>query len=266
MSDMSEKIGLLTLDVGSGAKAFSVMRGVCAETDVQYPYAGFNVCHYTGDSAEHVVDCRRDLAAFLGVDIDKLLIPRQTHSTNVAVIGDEIPVLEDIDALVTRRRDVALVINTADCLPIVFNDSANAVIGIAHGGWRGLYDGIVENTLEAMLGLGASLETIHVAIGPCICVDCYEVSTDFAERFSARFPAAVRYPTAGNAFSCDKNADEEKPHVDLREVARQLLVSSGISDSNIQISGECTRCNPCFCSARRLTVNSCRTPTIIKSN
>lgn len=263
---MSEKMGLLTLDVGTGAKAFSLMRGICDESDAQAPYAGFNVCHYTGDSAEHVAECRRDLAAFIDIDIDKLLIPRQTHSTNVAVIDDEIPELEDTDAMVTRRKDVALVINTADCLPIVFNDSANAIIGIAHGGWCGLYNGIIENTLEAMLGLGASREAIHVAIGPCICADCYEVSTDFAERFSSRFPTAVRYPSAGNAFSPDKITAEEKPHVDLREVARRLLLSFGIPESNIQISGECTRCNPCFCSARRLSVNSCRTPTIIKSN
>lgn len=262
---MNGKLRSLTLDVGAGAKAFSVMRGDIGEVDVESPYAGFNVCHYTGDDPGHIALCRSELAAYLGIDIDKLLIPRQTHSINVAVVGDCIPSLEDTDAIVTCRRDVALVINTADCLPIVFNDNENGVIGIAHGGWRGLYNGIVENTLEAMLGLGASREAIHVAIGPCICADCYEVSTDFAERFSARFPTAVRYPSAGT-FSSDKITAEVKPHVDLREVARRLLLSFGIPKSNIQISGECTRCNPCFCSARRLSVNSSRTPTIIKSN
>ena len=176
---------ILKLEVGDGIEAFSTMRGNVSQLDASNPYSGFNVCHYTGDDAMHISHCRSELAKLTEVAVDRLLIPRQTHSVNVVIIGKEIPDLEGVDGMVTCRDDVALVVNTADCLPIVFNDSKHGIVGVAHGGWRGLYGGIIEETIAAMTVLGAELQEIRVAIGPCICGDCYEVDAEFARKLAA---------------------------------------------------------------------------------
>lgn len=244
---------ILRLDVGAGATAFSTMRGDEAY-DSNGAYAGFNVCHYTGDAPAHVADCRRELAAFVGTDVNRLVIPRQTHSVNVVVIGDRLPCLEGVDALVTTRDDVALVVNTADCLPVVFNDSRCGVIAIAHAGWRGLYDGILAATVMEMARLGAEPRDIRVAIGPCICGACYEVDEEFAGRFETRFGSGVRMPvTSGH-----------KPHVDLRAAAITELQRCGIYTTGISDSGVCSRCDGRLFSARRQGVRSGRIATVVK--
>lgn len=242
---------MIRLDAGCGALAFSTLRGNRDGDDV---YAAFNVCHYTGDDAEHVARCRGELAAVAGVDADRLVIPRQTHSVNVAVVGDVMPDVENVDALVTRRSDVALVVNTADCLPIVFNDGADGVVGVAHGGWRGLYGGIIEATLEAMKGCGAETTRVRAAIGPCICGGCYEVDDEFAEMFAAVFGEEVRIvPREGG-----------KPHVDLREVALRQFERCGIGRERVFVSELCSRCDERLFSARRLGVRSGRIATVVK--
>lgn len=256
------------LDVGEGAMAFSTMRGDVSHghrghvassdngVDGIYGggnYEGFSVCHYTGDTPEHIAQCRRELADYVGVEMRHLIIPRQTHSINVAVIGNEMPCLESVDAMVSRRRDVALVVNTADCLPIVFNDSDKGIVGIAHGGWRGLYGGIVEATVAAMERLGAVRGSLRVAIGPSICGDCYEVDEEFAERFEKRFGAAVVRRRCG-----------EKPHVDLREAAMVALSEAGVGRDRVVVSRLCSRCDDRLFSARRQGVKSGRIATVVK--
>lgn len=243
---------VLELDVGCGAVAFSSMRGNNCAIGRGDPYGGFNVCHYTGADLGHVMMCRRELADYVGVDIDRLVIPRQTHSVNVAVIEDAIPSLGEIDALVTCRNDVALVVNTADCLPVVFNDNAHGVIGIAHCGWRGLYGGIIASTIEAMNGIGASVADIRAAIGPCICGACYEVDEAFAQRFVARFGEAV----------CSMNG--RRPHIDLRAVALMELEVAGIGLDKIFVADICSKCDVRLFSARRMGVASGRIATVVK--
>lgn len=245
---------ILTLDVGAGATAFSTLRGGETYGGAEGAYGGFNVCHYTGDAPAHVADCRRELAAYMGTDVNRLVIPRQTHSVNVAVIGDRLPCLEDVDALVTTCDDFALVVNTADCLPVVFNDSRRGVIAIAHAGWRGLYDGILAATVMEMARLGAVPRDIRVAIGPCICGACYEVDEAFAKRFEARFGSGVRMPVASG----------HKPHVDLRAAAITELQRCGIDLTGISDSGVCSRCDGRLFSARRQGVRSGRIATVVK--
>lgn len=250
---MSETVNLY---VGAGAQAFSTLRSFGGEASQGDAYAGFNVCHYTGDDPEHVAWCRRVLAQFMGVAT--LIIPRQTHSVNVAVIGDEViigdemPDLEGVDALVTRRDDVALVINTADCLPVVFNDPEAGVTGIAHAGWRGLYDGVIERTVETMQRLGASRSAMRAAIGPCICGACYEVDWDFARRFAERFGEGV------------VDGSGVKPHVDLRAAALIALGREGIGDDRVEVATECSRCDNRLFSARRMGVSSGRIATVVR--
>lgn len=124
----------------------------------------------------------------------------QVHGPAVVVVdapwgNDARP---EADALVTRRRGVALGIVTADCAPVLFLDAEAGVIGAAHAGWRGALAGVLEATVAAMERLGASRGRIAAAIGPTIRQPSYEVAADMHDAVLAADPAHVRFFVAAD--------------------------------------------------------------------
>ncbi|MDE6188167.1 MAG: polyphenol oxidase family protein, partial [Duncaniella sp.] len=185
-------------------------------------YGGFNICHYTGDSASHVADCRRNLAEALGVDADRIIVPRQTHSVNVAVIDSFPPVdmaLEGVDGVVSILNKVVIGVSTADCVPVILVDEIAGVVAALHAGWRGAVGGIVRECVSRRMETGAAPDRIMAYIGPSICVDCFEVGEEVAEKFPEE--CVVRYD------------DGRRPHVDLPRYVALMLEHEGIKDCNI---------------------------------
>lgn len=228
---------------GPGIVAVSVKRSA-PRPDL--PYSGFNICHYTGDTPDHVAECRRALVERLRIDPERLIIPRQTHSDRVAVI-DRIPYpadsLEGVDALVTSLSGVALCINTADCVPLLMADPHAHVIAAAHCGWRGTVSQIAAKTIDAMIALGADPARIHAAMGPSICPACFEVGPEVADRFIHSFGPATIIDT------------HPKPHVNLPAAITSTLIAAGIPAHNIAPPPACSHCHPdLFPSARTLSI------------
>ncbi len=118
---------------------------------------------------------------------------RQVHSASAVTVTGPWEQPPEADALVTARRGLALSIVTADCAPVLLADLEANVVGAAHAGWRGAVGGVIENTIGAMVSLGAQRQRIRAAIGPTIAQDSYEVDLAFRERFDeddARFFSA----------------------------------------------------------------------------
>jgi YfiH family protein len=119
----------------------------------------------------------------------QLAAPHQVHSPDVVVVrqawDDAAEGRPVADAMVTAASGVVLGIVTADCGPILFADADAGVIGAAHAGWRGAVDGVLENTIAAMEGLGACRTNIAAVLGPTIAQASYEVDPAFRERFPA---------------------------------------------------------------------------------
>lgn len=246
-------IDALQYDFGAGITALSVARNPAPVWGGTGAYAGFNACHYVGDTPGHVARCRALLARELGVEVAALVIPRQTHSSNVAVIDDKYTgdTLPDTDALVTDRRGVVLCVNTADCLPLLMADEGAGVIAAVHAGWRGVESGIALKALDRMVGLGADPRDIRAVIGPSIATECFEVGDEVARRFDSRFVVRTYV----------------KPHVDLRSALTASLISAGLTEQNINTDAPCSRCNPQrWCSARASGIDSARTLTMIMKN
>lgn len=118
----------------------------------------------------------------------KPLLVNQIHGDQVIVV-DQVskiypPVnLPKADALVTNIKNLPICIITADCAPIIFVDEKAEIIGIAHAGWKGAKKGIIENTVNEMIKLGAKIENIQAKIGPTIAQKSYEVGEEFFEDF-----------------------------------------------------------------------------------
>ncbi|MFI3239236.1 MAG: peptidoglycan editing factor PgeF [Bacteroidales bacterium] len=242
----------------SNITAFSTLRG---RIDANDPYSGFNICNYTGDNTEHISECREVLCNSFGNEKMKIFMPKQSHSSNVAVIDsvflekskdEQIQELNDIDAIITKLSNIIIGVNTADCLPIIMCDVKAKVIAVAHSGWRGTIDKIATRTFFKMLALGATAETTHVIIGASICKDCYEIGNEVLEKFHK------------SGFPIDNiatlNTETNKYHLDLFEANKWLLTeSSNIPEANIKFINECTKCNPDkYFSARHLGIESGR--------
>lgn len=246
----------LVYDMGCGITAFSTGRD--ADTAVSGCYNGFNACYYTGDDPVHVDSCRCELMRTVD-GIESLVIPRQTHSLNVAVVDRE-PAgpLVDVDAVVTIAHGVAIAVNTADCVPVLLADPDAGVVAAVHSGWRGTVGHIVLNALDVMVKLGAVPGHVRAVMGPSICTGCFEVGHEVADEFEKAFPGV------NGVVVYDADA-ATRPHVGLRQAIRHDLEQAGLHAGNIDtVSSPCSRCNPDeWWSARHIGVNSGRTLSFI---
>lgn len=153
-------------------------------------YAGLNVGLGSDDERERVVENRRRVAAWFGAQSESLATVNQVHSPDVVVVSAESAgERPSADAMVTRVPGIVLGVLSADCGPILFADRDAGVIGAAHAGWKGALGGVAENTIAAMIALGATRENITACLGPSIAGASYEVGPEFVERFLGFDPA-----------------------------------------------------------------------------
>jgi YfiH family protein len=157
-------------------------------------YAGLNVGLGSNDDRAHVEENRRRVAAWFRQPVARLATVHQVHSPDVVTIG---PAHDgsraQADALVTATPGIVLGVLSADCGPILFADPEARVIGAAHAGWKGALTGVLENTIDAMIELGARRKAIVACLGPSIGPSNYEVGPEFVERFLDHDPAYRRF-------------------------------------------------------------------------
>ena len=148
-------------------------------------YGSLNCGYGSGDEAGKVTENRARAMARIEFESDRLVTAYQCHSAEVAVV--ETPWDRDaapkVDGLVTEERRLALGILTADCAPVLMADAKGRAIGAAHAGWRGALNGVLEATIDAMIGLGAVREAIVAGVGPTIGQRSYEVGPEFPAPF-----------------------------------------------------------------------------------
>lgn len=160
-------------------------------------FQGLNCGHGSSDLTEVVALNRARVAAAMGVEPGQIAGVHQVHSADVAVLEAPLDTPARADALVTATPGVLLTVLTADCQPVLFADRQAGVVGAAHAGWRGALDGVLEATLDAMEGLGATRANITAVIGPCISQRAYEVGEDFMDQFLTEDPAYGRFFSGG---------------------------------------------------------------------
>lgn len=188
----------------------------------QSPYDSNNLGTHVGDNQEHVCKNRQQLRSELQLPGEPIWL-EQTHST-VCVIP-EYDSNRNADAAVSRSPQHPLVILTADCLPITLCNREGTEIAAIHAGWRGLFNGIVENTLQKMHSVPTDL---MAWIGPAICQQCYEVGDEVYASFTNKYPKSTA------AF----RATHAKWLANLAQIAEIVLNSAGIS--SVYQSGLCT--------------------------
>lgn len=222
-------------------------------------YASWNLSPFSGDISANFDQNKEILCQILEITSEKLVIPFQTHGTEIREIDETFfqlsteekgDFLNGIDAIFTRLPQVCIGITTADCVPLVIFDPIQKVIAAAHAGWRGTCGRIAEKTVMSMVEkYNCKPSDILVTIGPSISAQVYEIGNEVAENFEL----------AGFDTHEIIKMRDQKIYLDLWKANQQSLKKAGIHEENIEISGICTFTNhEQFFSARRLGIKSGR--------
>lgn len=216
-------------------------------------FATMNLSFNRGDEREAVIENYRRLCDCVGIDINNLVLSRQTHTDNIKIVdrshrgtGIFKDSFSDIDGLITNQSQVALVTQYADCTPLVFLDPVKKVIATSHSGWRGTVKQIGKRTVEKMQSeFGCNPKDIIAGIGPCIGACCYEVDDPVYNEF-----LRLEYLDLSKIFTPVRDGHYM---LNLVEANRQILVHAGINDQNIDLSDICTCCNNDMLHSHRVT-------------
>jgi YfiH family protein len=180
------------------------------------PYDELNLGRHVGDDVAHVEENRRRVARAANVTASHLVFTQQVHGSAVNVINA--PGSFVGDALVTRSRDLALVVLGADCIPLLVADSFSEQLAVIHAGWRGLAAGVIANTVSHF----KDATTLHVFVGPSVSPATYQVGAEVADQFSHVADAVV---------SDNSPDDQPRYRLDLAAVARAQLRALGVPDA-----------------------------------
>jgi len=229
-------------DIPGIKHAFSCRTGGISTEECQ----SLNLAWKRRDSAENVKENHRRFALAMGIRPENFVFIELKHSDKVIVLNSQarnngrwwnnIPT--DYDAMITRDKNTALLVRTADCGTILLADKAKGVIAAVHSGWRGTAAGIIINTIERMrTEFACRPEDILAAAGPSICAEC----------FLAHQPVYSQFPQKYLTFYPDGRAG-----VDLRGKIKEDMLSCGLLRENIDFCSLCTCERPdLFFSHRR---------------
>ncbi len=197
--------------------------------DSEGPYAWLNLDARSEERPEVVERNRLRISEAIG---RRLVSPSQVHGVRVAGVSeyllespggpcDGLTVHQDID------KSLAATLLFADCVPVVLCGEVD--MAVAHGGWRGILGGVVQQAGRSMMGAPATA-VIGPSIGPC----CFSVGTEVAESFARRYGAEV---VLGSV------SDEAGLRVDLWESATKAAAELGVQRQHVVNPRLCTVCN-----------------------
>jgi len=167
-------------------------------------FESMNLAFRTGDPPENVKENYSVLCRALGISTEDIVCSNQVHSDYIRIatrddcVGLFSPAQSALakahraDGLITQSPGVALMIFTADCVPILLHDPVLGVIGAVHAGWRGTAMDIAATAVRLMKSrFNCSPADIRAAIGPCISKCCYETDSDVADAIRETLPDAA---------------------------------------------------------------------------
>ena len=196
-------------------------------------YASLNLSAGVGDELANVARNRRILSEMLHLPAEPLWLT-QVHGTTVLSLDGSSPLAAIphpgqrspgpsspsqppvADGAVTSRPGQPCVVLTADCLPVLFCDTAGSRVAAAHAGWRGLAGGVLESAVQCM---GVYPGQLLAWIGPGIGQEAYEVGEDVLDQLVASDP---------NAAECFTASANGRWQADLYAIARRRLHNAGV--------------------------------------
>ena len=195
-----------------------------------------NLSYLVDDLKQNVDKNRQTVANIMEYKNEDLVYMNQVHGNNVQIVDINSPkLIENCDGIITKEKNLPLMVMVADCIPILFFDEIQGVIAAVHAGRNSTFLKIAQITANKMINeLGCNANNIKVIFGPSIHSCCYEVSDELLNIVKTSF---------GEKFCIGKN-------IDLQGINIMLLEEVGIR--HINVSNICTKCsNEPFFSFRK---------------
>jgi YfiH family protein len=208
-------------------------------------YATLNLGASVGDDREAVEENRRRFFGAFAIRLSQVVRVRQVHGKGVlrvdsALAGQEgfpqtlLDERYEYDALITNLPGLALVVTTADCMPLLIHDPIRGAVAAVHAGWRSTAKCIAAEAIRALgEAYGTDPADCRVAMGPAIRGCCFEVDRPVADAMGAALP------------TWETHATPTRPghwRLDLAGVNRAILEGAGVRPERIDDLGLCTAC------------------------
>ncbi len=187
------------------------------------------------------------------LNCDNIITAKQIHSSNISIVEQGKFHYEDTDALISDIPDSLMILNFADCVPIILYDKKNSIAAIVHAGWRGTEKEIAKKTSVLMQEkYGIKPEDITALIGPSIGKCCFETNEDV-------FDIIIKDKSKTELYTREK----DKYHIDLKLINKHQLTKTGIID--VDICDYCTCCmSDIFFSYRKENGITARHSAVVK--
>ena len=192
----------------------------------------------------HIKNNRKKFLSIFDIDENSLVIPEQTHSSNIKIINStNIPSLQNTDGIIIAEKGIAGMLFFADCTPVILYSKKYQTFALIHAGWKGTAESISAKAARIMISeLNIPPSAIKAAIGACISKCCFEINNDIKEKLK-------------NSLDKDQsktifNKTNNKIFADLKTINKLQLEEEGIKD--IDIMEYCSVCqNDLFFSYRK---------------
>jgi YfiH family protein len=187
------------------------------------------------------IDTWAQLARHMGVAVDRCVRMRQVHGTDILQLDRGLPLPSEpvpADVSITNRSDIALVVQSADCVPIVLADRRGRAVAVVHAGWRGTVANAAGRAVERLRdAFDVDPVDLVAAIGPSIGRCCYEVGVEVQGAFESQaFPDDAVRRWLGR--------DERgRLTLDLWQASADQLTTAGLHAQDVHVARLCTASN-----------------------
>ena len=210
-----------------------------------------NMALHACKNPDNIIGNRKKLATSLQRELSDFVCATQTHSANFhrVTLDDKglgaermDTAIADTDALYTYEPNLVLCSFTADCVPVIFHNEVNGLIGVIHSGWQGTVKEITSKLFEHLTQVErCNPSDFHVQIGAALSQEKFEVDEDVYLKFKA-----LGYADEFMYY----NDDTHKYHIDNQLTVKKQCELAGIPSERITIDRTCTYVDPAGFSYR----------------
>ena len=159
------------------------------------------------------------------------------HTSQLKIIEKFQPIIENIDGVITRQKNLYFALPTGDCIPLIIYDSKKEILAFLHVGWRGVVGKITTKAVKAMTKqFGCNPTELLAYLGPAIDKECYQ------QKGWPIFIKMMLFIISGNTkFATLLNG---KISFDIKGATKKQLIKQGVPAGQIEVSSYCTNCQP----------------------
>ncbi|MBY0453038.1 MAG: polyphenol oxidase family protein [Bdellovibrionaceae bacterium] len=200
------------------------------KNELGFGYKNDDVLFFFGNGSATVDKLKKHFSEFNFLEI------RQTHSD---IVIEATKTYMEADAHFSRQKNEALLIKTADCMPIMIYCSQTQRVAALHAGWRGVENQITRKTLEVLISSGSTKCDFDIFVGPSIQQNSFEVDRDVFEKLVSPDLTATYYQKS------------DKYYIDLNAIVFQQISACTDSKARVTFSKIDTKTSLEFHSYRR---------------